>query len=142
MSTRTTQPNAYLYMLDLARKHSEICQDVLRLAFKAEELPLVRKVSDATKHFAVVSCAYGEQVSSYGPITLHARVPLSSVLSVRPQEKEIVVIRQPWESSIDDNEDDQPTKDNESSTTISSRRENLAEGLEGIASRIRGNLRP
>lgn len=125
---RDSCPAAFQYMLTLFHKHSEICRDVLRDAFKSDTLELRRGVHDDSQHYAVESWSFRGPVSSYGPITLSANVPLSSVLSLRAQEHEIVVLRHPWESSISA---EMPPSE------VTPWRERIAALLEDTATRLR-----
>ncbi|MPY12094.1 hypothetical protein [Arthrobacter bussei] len=93
-------PRAFWFMVTLAKKHSSLCQEVLKSEFKSDVLKLQRGVRDSSVHFAIESWSYVDSVSNYGSITLRAEVPLSSVLSLRAQEHEIVLLRHPWESEI------------------------------------------
>lgn len=96
---RNNCPDAFWFMVTLARKHSSLCQEVLRSEFNSDILDLRRGVNDPNVHFAIESWSFGASVSDYGSVTLRARIPLSSVLSLRSQEDEIIVLRTPTELS-------------------------------------------
>ena len=130
-------PSAFHWMLRLARQHANICQAVLYSSFKSHTLQLRRGVARTDVRFAIESWAFAGSVSAYGPIRLDAAVPLSSVLSLRAQEHEIVVARPSWESSIIANCQRGHTGASEEHR-IPTWRDALATGLERSAARLRG----
>lgn len=94
---RADHPGAFNWMLRLASQHARICQETLTRHLGTHFVSLYRGVRDPRRHYAIESWAYRGSVSNYGPVTLRAEVPLASVLSIRRQEHEIVVIRNTWE---------------------------------------------
>lgn len=130
---RDSCPAAFQWMLTLICKHAEICQSVLRSSFNSHVLNLQRGVSDTTNPLPIESWSFNGSVSSYGPITLQASVPLASVLSLRGQEHEIVLIRHSWELSIIERAPEKTEPNTESW------REQLAKRLENLANLIRCN---
>lgn len=122
-------PEAYWFMVALAKKHSSLCQEVLRSRFKSHVLYLQRGVTDSNKHFALESWAYAGSVKGYGEITLCAKVPLASVLSLRTQEHEIIVLRNTWESQI--------VVDNQTPSSIQ-RRPHVAGRWHALLKRLQG----
>lgn len=91
---RKTCPIAFQFMVTLAKKHSNLCQEVLKSTFDTDEIELSRGVNHPNKKFAIESWTYDDTcASNFGPVTLRARVPLNLVVSLRTDESEIVVLR-------------------------------------------------
>lgn len=133
---RHRSPEAFFWMLRLANAHAEICREALRTAFGSDTLKLKRGVQRTDVHHAIESWAYRGSVKSYGERTLTASVPLSSVLSVRGQEHEVIVLRHRWESSI------RVGTSHENGSEVAdeaerSWRDRLADHLENVARTIR-----
>lgn len=137
---RRDHPDAFDWILQLAWQHARVCQETLFEAFGTHSITLRRGVLDTSRHHAIESWAFCEDVSSYGPNTLLAQVPLSSVLSIRGQEHEIVVARATWEPTIEVSNSPDSLSRPESRATIW--HQSVATALERCATWIRGRESP
>ena len=90
---RNNSPLVYNFMLDLLCVHMALCHEVIRKTFCSDFLILRRGVDNLELSHPIESWAYGGDSDEYGTYSLWARIPVSSIISVRRQEYELVVAR-------------------------------------------------